>query len=315
MKQSTRTLIQKLQAPIILGVFVVLGVSAVAVSYLQQRGGVFAPNAPQSVPYAAVSNSCTMLFTVGGTPTPTPSPSNTSTPSPSPTANPVCNTICQQDTDCAGAGLICHYQNTGAANGNCRLPQHPSSSVCAPATASPTPSPSNTASPTPSPTLTPTPSPTPIAQCNTSCSTNADCNVDGLTCYFVPGGSTTTGVCRLTTHPTSELCRAATPSPTPTTTPSSTPLANACNAPCDNNSDCRDSNHVCHQVNSTTKLCRLASHPTSESCTAATGTPVATATNTPQLPQSGNSSPVTAAIIIAGVVVVIIGAAGLLLML
>jgi len=179
----------------------------------------------------------------------------------------------------------------------------------APAVAQPSSEPSPTPTPTPTPTLTPTPtpsaSPTPtpetlgvggatVSSCNQSCSSNHDCDVN-LRCYE--------GSCRLATNVFSQSCQTSATTSEVTAScnqscssnfecatgltcfanrcrnplnleslscaaPSETvvqTMSASCNQSCESHRDC-PANMLC-EANS--KTCRLASNPSSSTCTPA----------------------------------------------
>jgi hypothetical protein len=178
-------------------------------------------------------------------PTPVPTPSPTPTPTPSPRPSP-----------------------TPRPTPTPSPTPTPTPSPRPSPTPRPTPTPSPTPVPTPSPTPAPTPSPTPVP-------TPSPTPAPTPSPTPVPTPSPTPA-------PTPSPTPVPTPSPTPVPTPSPTPVATpkvGCNQACTANADCADGNHICYGG-----ACRLATNPTSTTCSA----PVAAQPELPQkLPQSG----------------------------
>lgn len=133
---------------------------------------------------------CQLSFSIAS-PSPSPTPTPTRSPSPSPTASPVplCNSVCNETSDCPSS-MICHIPS-GSTAGNCRNTSCTSATNCVCATATPSPTPTRTPSPTPVVTI--TPSSSPVAQCNSACTSNSQCT-GSMICY-IPSGQTA-GNCR-----------------------------------------------------------------------------------------------------------------------
>lgn len=151
--------------------------------------------------------------------------------------------------------------------------------------------------------------PAPTLSCNTACTapdptiTNAS-SVDPCTAALGSGyfcsqvidrpadENTPTHRCRLKLAPTEESCKVATatasPTPSPTARATATPTpAIGCNQTCSNNADCSNPDHVCADVGSGQKACRLSSNVNSASCTSAISQTTQQPTLPPELPQTG----------------------------